>query len=614
MEKVFDQHRLADSVRTDEDDVGGVVDEGEGEQLLDEGAVDALGPGPVEVGDRFEGADARWFLSALDKCGFWCATFSPVPKDNRPRISEWRHARIRSCPSGAFHRIPPPRRCLAEEIGTNPHHPETPLVALSSAPTLARKTNTSLGSGQRCCHTLTVERMLYCVRGMKLARAFILAPALAVAPPILAASPLDRMLNGSGLDALNLETCTPQVDSELHQALSTITGCVANGAASSLLDEFFTNLDVRGKNLFGNNFHIDNDAHLPMSGGGLIGDLDAVVPVHSYFSNSGVGPDPSRSYFLQSGLSRWTDAHGHDRNDMRLGLVHRFTLTGGLDRDVVGVSAFLQESLEVGHQRFVAGVDYAGLWGRGSLTYFMPTTSWRRGRSGYEERALEGLDLGLRLEPTTTIALNGRLGRWEAKDGSSTWAMRGRIGVTWRPHSWIRLATELTSIGTSQEGVEIQAAIAIPIGGGPENRARWQGLGKRQGLGLNGQADSDIASLWRSVDAVGPIEFAERRSTYITGQVVSDATVRFLQDSAGSGSEIRMVVTLANPVSDDTLFVVRLIPGTGENAAVPGEDFVDAPIDVVIGAGETAGSASIELLHNPDLDDDRSLSALVTVG
>ena len=52
MEEVFDQHRLADSVRTDEDDVGGVVDEGEGEQLLDEEAVDALGPGPVEVGGQ----------------------------------------------------------------------------------------------------------------------------------------------------------------------------------------------------------------------------------------------------------------------------------------------------------------------------------------------------------------------------------------------------------------------------------------------------------------------------------------------------------------------------------------------------------------------------------
>jgi len=57
VEEVLHEHGFADAVRSDEDDVGGVVDEGEREQLLDEGAVDALRPGPVEVGDGLEGAD-----------------------------------------------------------------------------------------------------------------------------------------------------------------------------------------------------------------------------------------------------------------------------------------------------------------------------------------------------------------------------------------------------------------------------------------------------------------------------------------------------------------------------------------------------------------------------
>ena len=59
VEEVLHEHGLADAVRSDEDDVGGVVDEGQREELLDEGAVDAFGPGPVEVGDGLEGADAR---------------------------------------------------------------------------------------------------------------------------------------------------------------------------------------------------------------------------------------------------------------------------------------------------------------------------------------------------------------------------------------------------------------------------------------------------------------------------------------------------------------------------------------------------------------------------
>ena len=58
VEEVLHQHGLADPVRSDQDDVGGVVDEGQREELLDEGPVDAIGPGPVEVGDGLEGADA----------------------------------------------------------------------------------------------------------------------------------------------------------------------------------------------------------------------------------------------------------------------------------------------------------------------------------------------------------------------------------------------------------------------------------------------------------------------------------------------------------------------------------------------------------------------------
>ena len=74
VEEVFDQHRLADTVRTDEHDVGG-IDEGEGEEFFDEEAVDALGPGPVEVGDGFEGADARVGQSPFEGASFAFAVF-----------------------------------------------------------------------------------------------------------------------------------------------------------------------------------------------------------------------------------------------------------------------------------------------------------------------------------------------------------------------------------------------------------------------------------------------------------------------------------------------------------------------------------------------------------
>ena len=57
MGEVLGQHGLAQAVGSDEHDVGRLIEEGEGEQLLDEGAVDIGGPVPVEVGERFEGAN-----------------------------------------------------------------------------------------------------------------------------------------------------------------------------------------------------------------------------------------------------------------------------------------------------------------------------------------------------------------------------------------------------------------------------------------------------------------------------------------------------------------------------------------------------------------------------
>ena len=54
---VLGQGRLADAVGTDDDDIGGLLEEVERHQRLDGGAVAALGPVPVEVAQRLEAAD-----------------------------------------------------------------------------------------------------------------------------------------------------------------------------------------------------------------------------------------------------------------------------------------------------------------------------------------------------------------------------------------------------------------------------------------------------------------------------------------------------------------------------------------------------------------------------
>lgn len=73
--EVSQEHGLAEPVGTDEHGVGALFDEAEGEEILDGVAVDFGGPGPVEIGDGFEGSDARFDESSLEAASFALVLF-----------------------------------------------------------------------------------------------------------------------------------------------------------------------------------------------------------------------------------------------------------------------------------------------------------------------------------------------------------------------------------------------------------------------------------------------------------------------------------------------------------------------------------------------------------
>ena len=395
-------------------------------------------------------------------------------------------------------------------------------------------------------------------------------------------------------------------ESTLQNGLSEGSGCIAGWAVNHLLLDAATRFaTTQGQALFGEHFRIVNTMGFSPSEGTLSGGLDVVLPLASS-TLPGIGPSETGAFFLQQGVTRWVDSHGLDRNDFRFGLVRRFDLSDeNVAPGILGVSTFVQQSREFQHTRLVAGTDYAGKWGRSSLDLFIPATGWKAAQRGYEERALAGIELGLKLDLTTTLSASTAIGQWEEEDGLGGWSTNGRMAVGWRPHPWLDIGVAWNGIGTLNDDKSFRVGFSMPLGGtrGPP---RWEGLG----LAGGGPGPSALDP-WTPVKNIGAIQVARRASE--SDQLVSGATVRFLQDDAYSGDQIGLEVSLAAATPGDLDLVVTLAPGTGDSPAVPGVDFVDEPIPVTIRAGTSSAVVTVQLPLNSELDEARSVRATVAL-
>ena len=341
--------------------------------------------------------------------------------------------------------------------------------------------------------------------------------------------------------------------------------CLAHSGLDLLLKAGVSFADEYGKGVLGEHFQFIGDMSY-RGGARLEADLDAVIPL----ATSAAGEPAASSIFFQQGVTRSWDARFGYRNDTRHGVVHRFRIADGPNSDIVGVAAFYQHNAEHGHQVLVSAVDYAGRWGTGSLKHFHPTTGWRSTGSGYSERALEGAELSLTLDMTTTISVDVTGYRWQKEDGSDAWNTGTRLGFDWRPHPWLALNPSYDAGGGGENSYLLQGRLTIPLGGPSRLLPRWQGLG----VGLGGSA-KDADDLFRPVTDIGAIQVARLATPDDT---TGDVTVRFLQDEAATGSTIRLQVSLPAAASEDVRVEVRLVPGSGPNPAQAGVDFVDEPV------------------------------------
>ena len=385
-----------------------------------------------------------------------------------------------------------------------------------------------------------------------------------------------------------------------------------------LMDQTTQYANAYGKRLFGEHFSLANRMTYSQLGGGFSGEVDAVVPLSAVagfigFGGPAAGEDAgaeSGAFFFQQGVTSWTDSQGLRRYDMRYGVVRRFNVSDEPGANVFGLSSFFQQNMEYGHGRVVSGFDYDGAWGRSSFNYFLPTTGWRdaRSQSGYEERALAGMELSMQLQPTSTLNVETALTRWEARDGAGRWETGARVGFSWQPHAWVKIRTAWDGIGTSTPNPSASAFLTFPLGS-KQPIPGWKGLDLAGGLAQNHSA----MDIWRPIDNIGQIRVAEREATSLSfDEVLRGLTVRFLQDGADSGDAIKVQVSISAPANEDIRLLVNLVPGEGDNPAVPGEDYVDEPVEVTISQGTASSVATLQLLRNDNMTESRSLDVTVS--
>ena len=449
----------------------------------------------------------------------------------------------------------------------------------------------------KTCRASHRRRNPLCNSRTSLALALVLMPTLAVPVPSNAAETVAEWVRS------RTSTCLTAFSEDLTDG----PRCLGDRVGRLLVDEATRFMTEQGRGVFGEHFRLVHRISWSPLGQGLAGELDAVIPL-SFRGGALTGAESDafhgRAFFLQQGVTRWTDEHGFRRHDVRLGTAFRFTLPRFAGEGVLGTMALMQENVERGHQRLVLGTDYAGRWGHASLQHYIPTTDWRAARSGYEERAVGGTELSVRLDLTTTLALDTAMGRWE-RDGSGRSAIDGRIGLGWNPHPYVRLDAG-TGLGPGAEGGgSFRLSLNVPFGG-PGKRPKWEGLGT---FAVAGAATPD--DLWRPVENVGRIRTIERVAPADEAQA-DGVTVRFLQPSVSTGDTVEVEVSLSVPAAAEVRLSVRLAPGSGDNPAVAGVDYVDEPSVVTIGQGATSGQATFRLLDNPALDTDRTLTVTVT--
>ena len=170
--------------------------------------------------------------------------------------------------------------------------------------------------------------------------------------------------------------------------------------------------------------------------GGILGELDLVVPLYGKRNAAGVD---QYGFFLQPGLVSWEADNGDRRLDMNVGLVYRQRIH---ERIALGAAVFYDHNIDSDLKRIGAAADWVSPYTYVAVNYYEPIGGWRTGeRLGYEERALRGVDINIEqalLDSGWVLEASG--GYWKGYDADKRqgeWQPAGSVGIRYYPLDYL---------------------------------------------------------------------------------------------------------------------------------------------------------------------------------
>ena len=350
------------------------------------------------------------------------------------------------------------------------------------------------------------------------------------------------------------------------------TRALRAAASRILVDTIEDSLRWGGLYAFDQEFRLESNLAWEF-GGDFRGELDTILPVGGELHSDGTG----RALFLQQGITFWEGGNNELRSDSNTGLVYR----GHVSRDwILGGSFFFDYNFQREHSRLSVGVDAQSKNFYGGLNYYFTPSGreWRRGRTGYEERVLEGWDLRWSFT-WEQLRLSGAFGTWifDGEGPGRRQSVSVSAGYMVYPGVFLETGYEYHDDRSVDEDWNLGLAFRYSL---PE----MEGIGGRIGGGR-------VPDLWRIVDRERRILYEERLS-----RARVSATLATTPNIVEEGEGVTVRVVLGEVLEEDVFFSVAAVSGSTAEA----DDYGPLPSRMMIPAGAMSAEETFWTVDDSD--------------